>query len=233
MTIEYMTKRTLVVVVGLSFLMSPGTLLAQVGTAAATAVRTAVPTGPMSAVTKAAALVKASKAAAAASRGASTAASSGASRASAVTGYLWTANNSPIQNATVQLRNTVTGNVDMYTKTNAVGEFLFTDMKGGSYVIEYVGSASETVATGAATQAASNASGIMAVGSPFSVAPGETVATFVRSINNVPMFLPDLASNVAQSAVQTAAQAGVTAVVTPIAESAPPAASVVIDANHP
>jgi hypothetical protein len=207
MTIEYMTKRTLVVVVGLSFLMSPGTLLAQVGTAAATAVRTAVPTGPMSAVTKAAALVKASKAAAAASRGASTAASSGASRASAVTGYLWTANNSPIQNATVQLRNTVTGNVDMYTKTNAVGEFLFTDMKGGSYVIEYVSSASET----AVASAASNAGGVIAVGSPFTVAPGETVATFVRLGTKVPWFT-GFFSNAASAVAATAASQGITAI---------------------
>jgi hypothetical protein len=182
----------------------------------------------MSAVTKAATAVRTMRAAAAASRGAGTAASTGASRASAVSGYLWTVNNSPIQNATVQLRNTVTGNVEMYTKTNAVGEFLFTDMKGGSYVIEYVSSASETAVAGAAN----SAGGVIAVGSPFSVAPGETVATFVRSINNVPMFLPDLASNVAQSAVQSAAQAGVTAVVTPLAADAPPAASVILEAGQ-
>jgi hypothetical protein len=221
MTVEYMTKRFLVAAVCVSVLMGQGTILAQLGTAVATAARTAAPTGPMSAVTKAATLVRSMRAAAEASRGVGTAASSGASRASAVTGYLWTANNSPIQNATVQLRSTVTGNVEMYTKTNAVGEFLFSDMKGGSYVIEYVSSASET----AVASAASNAGGVIAVGSPFTVAPGETVATFVRSINNVPMFLPDLASNVAQSAVQTAAQAGVTAVVTPLADTAPSPAS--------
>jgi hypothetical protein len=120
----------------------------------------------------------------------------------------------------VQLRDTVTGQVEMYTKTNAVGEFLFTDMKGGSYVIEYVGTASET----AAASAAGNAGGVLAVGSPFSVAPGETVATFVRTLNNVSIFIPDLASNVAASAVQTAASAGVTAVVTPLAPE-PPASS--------
>lgn len=179
------------------------------------------PTGPMSGITKAASAIRASRAAASASRGAGTAAAGGASRATAVTGYLWTANNSPISNATVQLRNTVTGQVEMYTKTNAVGEFLFSDMKGGSYIIEYVSGAGET----AATAAASNAGGVIAVGSPFSVAPGETVATFVRTLNNVPLFIPDLASNVAASAVQTAASAGVTAVVTPLAPVPPPAAS--------
>jgi hypothetical protein len=183
----------------------------------------APPTGPLSALSRTAPLVRASRAAASASRGAGTAAASAASRATAVTGYLWTANNSPITNATVQLRNTVSGQVEMVTKTNNVGEFLFSDMKGGSYVIEYVGGAGEATATAAA----SNASSVIAVGSPFSVAPGETVATFVRTLNNVPIFIPDLASNVATSAVQTAASAGVTAVVTPLAPAAPEPASAV------
>lgn len=204
-----------------AFVSAPLTLRAQVGQAAAAAAKaaqSAAPTGPMSALTKAASAIRASRAAAAASRGAAAGSQAGA-RATAVTGYLWTANNSPIQNATVQLRNTVNGQVEMYTKTNGVGEFLFTDMKGGSYVIEYVDNAGQTAAAGAASgaSAATNAGGVIAVGSPFSVAPGETVATFVRSLNNVPIFIPDLASNVATSAVQTAASTGVTVVVTPLA----------------
>lgn len=210
-----------------AFALSVGPVRAQVGqgaAAAAKAVQAASPTGPMSAVTKAAAAIRNARAAAAASRGVgTTAAGASASRATAVTGYLWTANNSPISNATVQLRNTVTGQIELSTKTNVAGEFLFTDMKGGSYVIEYVTSAGEATAT----TAASNAGGVIAVGSPFSVAPGETVATFVRTLNNVPIFIPDLASNVAASAVQTAANAGVTAVVTPLAPEAPPSSSAI------
>jgi hypothetical protein len=212
-------------------LVVPVVAHAQTGTAAAAAARAASPTGPMSALTRAATAVRTMRAAAAATRGASTAASTATGRA-VVSGYLWTANNSPIANATVQLRNTVTGQVEMVTKTNSIGEFLFSELKGGSYVTEYVSGATETVVAGAAGTSGS-AGGVIAVGSPFSVAPGETVATFVRSINNVPIFIPDLATNVAQSAVQSAANAGVTAVVTPIVEGAPPAASTVNDVTRP
>ena len=201
MTLKYIRPAGVIVLsVGLVSVL-PSHLLAQAGAAAAAAAKaaaqTAAPTGPMSALSKAATAIRTSRAAAAASRGAAAGSQAGA-RATAVSGYLWTANNSPISNVTVQLRNTVNGQVEMLTKTNQVGEFLFQDMKGGSYVIEYVDSASQTAATSAAT----NAGGVIAVGSPFTVAPGETVATFVRSLNNVPIFIPDLASNVATQAVQ-------------------------------
>lgn len=227
MTAADMARTVGIWALGGFFALTATTGYAQVAQGAATAakaIQVVPPTGPMSAVTKAASAIRSARAAAAVSRtGSTSAAASGASRATAVTGYLWTANNSPISNATVQLRNTVTGQVELYTKTNAVGEFLFTDMKGGSYVIEYVTGAGET----AATTAASNTGGVIAVGTPFSVAPGETVATFVRTLNNVPVFLPNLASNVAASAVQTAASAGVTAVVTPLAPEAPPSSSAI------
>lgn len=221
MTLKYIVRPFIALL--LTVTVAAPAVRAQVGGAASalgSVARSAAPTGPMTAATRAAAAVRASRAAAVASRSGGTAAAGAANRATAVTGYLWTANNSPVTNATVQLRDTVTGQVEMYSRTNAAGEFLFTDMKGGSYVIEYVGSAGET----AAASAAGNAGGVLAVGSPFSVAPGETVATFVRTLNNVSIFVPDLASNVAASAVQTAASAGVTAVVTPLAAE-PPAES--------
>lgn len=163
-----------------------------------------VPTGPMTATTKAAAAVRASRAAqrAAASAGAGTVSATGA-RSTSVVGYLWTANNSAIPDATVQLRNTVTGQVELFTQTNAMGEFTFNNVAGGSYVIEY-----------ASEQASTN---LLALGHPFTVAPGETVATFVRLSNALPIIIPDVAGNVAAAAVQSAATAGVTAVVTPIA----------------
>lgn len=171
-----------------------------------------VPTGPMTATTKAASAIRASRAAQrAAASGAASGAGAATARSTSVVGYLWTANNSVIPDATVQLRNTVTGNVELFTQTNALGEFTFNNVAGGSYVIEY------------ATDQAGSA--IAALGHPFTVAPGETVATFVRMSNALPVFIPDVAGNVAASAVQSAASAGVTAVVTPIAPvvEAPPA----------
>lgn len=171
-----------------------------------------LPTGPMTATTKSAAAIRASRAAQMnAARGAATGAAASA-RSTSVVGYLWTAQNSAIPNATVQLRNTVTGQVEFFTQSNALGEFTFNNVAGGSYVIEY---------------ASDQAGSVLALGHPFTVAPGETVATFVRMSNALPIFIPDVTGNVAASVIQSAASAGVTTVVTPIAPvvDAPPAPS--------
>lgn len=125
------------------------------------------------------------------------------SKATSVVGYLWTANDTAVGDATVQLRNTVTGQVEALTRTNGVGEFVFSNVDGGSYVVEY-----------AADQAANQ---LLALGHPFTVAPGQTVATFVRMSNVIPALIPDAVGNVAAAALQGATSAGVTAVVTPIA----------------
>lgn len=175
--------------------------------------RPPVPTGPMTATTKSAAAIRASRAAQMnAARGAATGAGAASARSTSVVGYLWTANNSAIPNATVQLRNTVTGQIEFFTQSNAVGEFTFNNVAGGSYVIEY---------------ASEQAGSVLALGHPFTVAPGETVATFVRMSNALPIFIPDVTGNVAASVIQSAASAGVTTVVTPIAPvvDAPPAPS--------
>lgn len=189
--------------------MAPVTVLAQLQPAVATTARAAqaqlpiLPTGPLTATTKAAAAVRASRMAqASAARGAAGAASAAGARSTSVVGYLWTANNAAISDATVQLRNTVTGQVEMFTRTNSVGEFIFNNVDTGSYVIEYT---SDTVGR------------LAALGHPFTVAPGETIATFVRLSSALPVILPDVAGNVAASALQTVASAGVTTVVTPIA----------------
>jgi len=191
----------------------PAVTIAQ-GQAASTAARQVLPTGPMTATTKSAAAIRASRAAQMnAARGAATAGSAGSARSTSVVGYLWTANNAAIPDATVQLRNTVTGQVEFFTQSNAVGEFTFNNVAGGSYVIEY---------------ATDQAGSVLALGHPFTVAPGETVATFVRMSNALPALIPDLTGNVVASAIQTAASAGVTAVVTPIApvvEAPPPPSS--------
>lgn len=211
MTISDMKlKKALSALLSLAVLL-PAAVIAQ-GQAASTVVRQALPTGPMTATTKSAAAIRASRAAQMnAARGAATAGAASA-RSTSVVGYLWTANNAAIPDATVQLRNTVTGQVEFFTQSNAVGEFTFNNVAGGSYVIEY---------------ASEQAGSVLALGHPFTVAPGETVATFVRMSNALPALIPDLTGNVAASAVQSAASAGVTAVVTPIAPvvEAPPAPS--------
>jgi hypothetical protein len=221
MTIRDMKlKNALVAGVSVAVLL-PSIVIAQGQPPVTTAARGAarqlqVPTGPLTATTKTAAAIRASRAAQMnAARGAGAAAGATSARSTSVVGYLWTANNSAITDATVQLRNTVTGQVELFTQTNAIGEFTFNNVAGGSYVIEY---------------ATDQASRILALGHPFTVAPGETVATFVRMSNALPILIPDLAGNVAASAVQAAASAGVTSVVTPIAPVTetprPPASSV-------
>jgi hypothetical protein len=201
--------------------MAPVVALAQVQPAVSTAARAAqaqlpiVPTGPLTATTKAAAAVRASRMAQAnAARGAAGAASAAGARSTSVVGYLWTANNAAITDATVQLRNTVTGQIEMVARTNSAGEFIFNNVDMGSYVIEYT---------------TDSAGRLLALGHPFTVAPGETIATFVRLSSALPAVLPDVAGNVAASALQTVASAGVTTVITPIAPvdvPPPPASSV-------
>lgn len=219
MTISDMKRKQTITAVLVGSLLMPMTTAGQVpAQPVATAARTVaqqlpvVPTGPMTATTRTAAAVRASRVAqrAAASGLTSTTAGAASARSTAVVGYLWTANNQAIPDATVQLRNTLTGNIEFFTHTNAVGEFTFNNVAGGSYVIEY---------------AAEQGGNLLALGHPFTVAPGETVATFVRMSNALPIIIPDMAGNVAASAIQSAASAGVTAVVTPIApvvETPPP-----------
>lgn len=175
---------------------------APVTSAARAAAQTAAPTGPMTATTRTAAAVRSSRAAhLAASRGATATGAAAGTRATSVVGYLWTANNSVITDATVQLRNTVTGQIEMYTLTNQVGEFTFNNVPAGSFVIEY---------------ASEQAGSVLALGHPFTVAPGETVATFVRMSSALPIIIPDFTGNLAASVLQAAASSGIPPIVTPL-----------------
>lgn len=110
-------------------------------------------------------------------------------------GYLWSADNTPIANATLRLRNVLSGRAEAMTTSDGGGEFTFTDVEGGTYVVEYVDGNGK----------------VIAVGHTFSVAPGETVATFVRLGARLPWF-SGLFSNAAAAAVSSAAGLGVTAV---------------------
>jgi hypothetical protein len=215
MTISDM-KRLLAAAVLICLAAAPTALVAQASqavSAAAKAVEQAIPpTGPMTALTKAATAVRATRAAAlsATRQTAATAANAALGHATTVVGYLWTQANGSIPGATVQLRDTVTGSIVAQAKTDIAGQFVFANVNSGEYAVEYVSNAGKD---------------LVALGNTFSAAPGETIATFVRVANQIPLIVPDLASNVAASAVQTAASAGVTAVVTPIApvvEAPPP-----------
>jgi hypothetical protein len=118
--------------------------------------------------------------------------------ATSVTGCAWTTTNDPVPDATVRLRNLLSGRIEASTVTNASGEFVFGDVEGGTYVVELLGKSGRVVALGA----------------PFTVAPGEMVATFVRLGPSAP-WLTGVLSNAAAAAVSTAAGIGVTAVTRP------------------
>jgi hypothetical protein len=191
----------------------PVGIRAQAGAVVAGATKLAAPaaTGSVSALTGAASAVRASRAAALSGRAAQTA-SSGLSKSTHIMGYLWTAQNGAIPDATVQIRNTVTISIEAFAKTNPAGEFVFQNVNPGEYMIEYVTDSTKHT--------------LIALGHPFTVSPGETVATFVRLSNGLPMLLPNelsnLASNAASQAVTSAASQGVTAVATPLIQVVPP-----------
>lgn len=114
-----------------------------------------------------------------------------------VIGYLWAADSSPIPNATLRLRNVVTGRVEHSVTSDEEGEFTFSDIEGGTYLVEYVDSADR----------------VLAVGSIFNIAPGETVSTFVRLAEQ--RRIGGVFMMIGSAAVTAAASLGVTAVAPP------------------
>jgi len=127
-------------------------------------------------------------------------------RLTSVMGYLWAGEGTPISNATVQLRNIVTGQIEQVSTTLQNGAFAFQNVSTGTYAIEYV---TET------------AGRVVAIGQAFSVAPGETVATFVRLGSKLAALVPDLASNAAQAVVTNATNAVASGVVAIAGTAAP------------
>lgn len=117
-------------------------------------------------------------------------------RGTSVMGFAWTASNDPIINANVRLRNVLMGQVEATALTTQTGEFVFENIEGGStYVVELLGENGH----------------VRAVGHPFTVAAGETVATFVRLGVQAPWFT-GMFGNTAAAVVSTAASVGVAAV---------------------
>lgn len=117
------------------------------------------------------------------------------SRATSIVGVAWNADNSPIPGARVRLRNVVTGKIAMAAVANEAGQFTFAGVETGSYLIELVTERDK----------------ILTVGQTFTLAPGETVATFVRLGAKAPWF-NGFFGNAAAAVASAAAAAGVTAI---------------------
>ena len=116
-------------------------------------------------------------------------------RSTSIVGVAWNADNTPLPWARVRLRNVVTGKIASAAVADAAGQFTFAGVETGAYLIELVTESGK----------------IAAVSHTFSVAPGETVATFVRASTKVPWF-SGFFGNAASAIAATAASAGVTAI---------------------
>jgi len=114
---------------------------------------------------------------------------------SMILGSAWNADNSPIAGASLRLRNVLTGKIDAVTKANETGQFTFETVERGTYVVELV-----------------NDSGhVRAVGNVFTIAPGETVATFVR-LESKTSWAASLFSSSAANVSAAAAAVGIAAI---------------------
>jgi hypothetical protein len=133
-----------------------------------------------------------------------TAATTFGSRITAVFGAAWTVDNAPIRQANVRLRNVITGKVEATAVANDAGQFAFENVPGGSYVVELLGSNGH----------------VQVVGHVFTIASGETVATFVRTGAKVPWFT-GFFNNTVPSVASTAASQGITAIA-PVARAVSP-----------
>jgi hypothetical protein len=123
-------------------------------------------------------------------------------RTTSVLGSAWNADNSPVRGAHLRLRNVLTGSVEATAIANDEGRFAFESIEGGTYVVELV----------------SENGRILTVGHPFTIAAGETVATFVRLGARIPWF-EAFFSNAATAATSAAASQGISAIA-PVARPA-------------
>jgi hypothetical protein len=112
-----------------------------------------------------------------------------------VLGVAWKVDNTPLGGASVRLRNLTTGKVEASAVADSIGQFSFAQIEGGTYVVELLGANGKVVT----------------VGHAFVIAPGETVATFVRLGTKVPWF-SGFFQNAASAVASTAASQGITAI---------------------
>jgi hypothetical protein len=116
-------------------------------------------------------------------------------RSTAIVGVAWNADNTPIPAARLRLRNVVSGKIASAAVADDGGQFTFAEVDTGAYLVELV----------------TDSAKILAVGHTFTLAPGETVATFVRIGTKAPWF-NGFFGNAASAIASTAASAGVTAI---------------------
>ena len=112
----------------------------------------------------------------------------------AIVGSAWNSDNSPIPSARLRLRNVETGRIEATTVADESGQFTFEEREPGSYIVELV----------------SDNGKILTVGHPFTLGPGETVATFVRLGTKAPWF-NGFFGNAALAVATAAAATGLTA----------------------
>jgi hypothetical protein len=112
-----------------------------------------------------------------------------------ILGTAWKADNTPIPQAEVRLRNVGSGKILAAAIANDAGQFTFSDIEPGSYIVELI----------------STKGRVLAVGHTLAVGEGETIVTFVRLGTKVPWF-DGFFVNAAASVAAAAASMGVTAV---------------------
>jgi carboxypeptidase family protein len=115
--------------------------------------------------------------------------------AGSIVGTVWDGNDRPVPAARLRLRNLTSGRILMTTRGDQEGQFRFTGVPSGAFLVEFV----------------DEGGGVRAVGHTFAMAPGETVATFIRLGARVPWY-HGFFTNAATAAVSSAAGLGVTAV---------------------
>ena len=109
-----------------------------------------------------------------------------------VVGLAWRSDDTPIEHPVLRIRNLQDGLVVALTTGTALGEFHFDRLEGGVYLIELV----------------DTDGGVLAVGQPLVVQPGETVGTFIR-LRPDRSFNSGLFGGSAPTVVQAAADADV------------------------
>jgi hypothetical protein len=113
----------------------------------------------------------------------------------AVVGTAWRADSTPFADATIVLRNLQDGRQIAAAVTDARGEFRFTSVPRGVYVVELRNKQDQ----------------VLSVGEPFTVDDGVAVRTSVRLRARPPWF-SGFFGNAAAAAIAAASSAGITAV---------------------